>query len=79
MIKLEMTVDDETSLQDIKCALAYQDAYSAISNIRGLFRNMLKHGELYGYGKPITEEQMDLIDKLDDRISEIVKYLPELL
>lgn len=75
MIKLTMTVDNESvDSDDLIRALNANAAYLCIDEIHSLFRGFVKHEILNS--TELTEDQVNLIDAIWSKISEITSDLP---
>lgn len=72
--KLIINIDDDFTKEDAVRALHANDAYSAIEDIRLLFREGRKWGTLNG--KEITEQELELLDIVYEKIAEIISDLP---
>lgn len=86
MIKITFTVDEDFTKEDLIRTIHADKAYYKIDCITNIFRSIYKYNTIDNeHGMPIkfveredlTEEEMELVEKIEKRIFSILEDLPE--
>jgi hypothetical protein len=74
MIKLILTVDEDTEKEDIIRALHANDAYVCLEEIAGIFRSIKKYHSHRSF--ELSEEQLKMADMIESNFYDIISDLP---
>lgn len=75
MITLTFTIDEDYDKEDLIRALNAGNAYACISEIHRIFRSPAKYGVFEDIS--LTEDQIELLEKVHEKIISITQDLPE--
>ena len=74
MIKLTLTIDEEFDKDDLVRVINANEAYDCIDEIMMKLTSIINHG--YPYGHEISEEELEIVMKLEKEFLEIIEDLP---